>query len=86
MIDVSIVFGLVSRKPTVQVQVDSHVTQIIQLTPEAARELAAQLTAAAEQVETEAFLVKFLSEVTKFSDSYLTGVLAEFRAQRVKHG
>ena len=83
MIDVSIVFGLVSRKPTVQLDVDG---EVVQITPDAARELAAQLTDAAEQVETEAFLVKFLSEVTKFSDSYLTGVLAEFRAQRAKYG
>lgn len=75
-------FGARERQPYVQVLIEA-VDWMTQMPPAKARELAANLTEAAEAAEGDGFLVSYMQHVVGVDDDrVIANVLSEFREYR----
>jgi hypothetical protein len=86
-INVTSGYGHNTRQPFVQIQMEYPKDHPLQLEPNEARDLAANLLQAAEAAEQDAFIFEFHSTLGGERDDKLgAGVLFQFREWRNKHG
>lgn len=75
-------FGANTREPFVQVEMEYPKDHPLQLHPDEARDLAANLLQAAEAADQDAFLFEFVSKELHAGDNAGGGILLEFRKWR----
>lgn len=80
-------YGGNTRQPFVQIEMEYPKDHPLQLEPNEARDLAANLLQAAEAAEQDAFIFEFHSTLGgKRDDKLGAGVLFQFREWRNEHG
>lgn len=80
-------YGGNTRQPFVQIEMEYPKDHPLQLEPNEARDLAANLLQAAEAAEQDAFIFEFHSTLGGTRDDKLgAGVLFQFREWRNEHG
>ncbi len=86
-IKVTSIFGGKARQPFVQIEMEYPKDHPLQLEPNEARDLAANLLQAAEAAEQDAFIFEFHSTLGGTLDDKLgAGVLFQYREWRDAHG
>lgn len=78
-IRVTTLYGLNSEQPLVEIAMPKG--EIVQMTPEQARDHAQAVFEAAEASETDGFLVEYFRS-KRASDAVIAGIVADFRLHR----
>lgn len=85
-INVTSGYGYNTRQPFVQIEMDYPKDHPLQLAPEEARNLAANLLQAAEASEQDAFIFEFHSQLLNGDEKIGASMLIQFRKWRDEHG
>lgn len=82
VINVSSGYGHNTREPFVQIEMEYPKDHPLQIHPDEARQLAANLLEAADAADTDQFLFEFVSKDLHAGDQAAGGILVEFRKFR----
>lgn len=85
-INVTSGYGGNTRQPFVQIQMEYPKDHPLQLAPEEARDLAANLLQAAEAADQDAFIFEFHRDLMKGDENIAANMLIQFRKWRDEHG